>query len=256
MNRGRGLILCGGLLLIIGLACSFGSTYYQTRAMGEARKGVIVFGPEKGSPGMREKERHVTRSDWFFGVGLLLTGVGIVLQTWGAVRSLVAAPAPAPVQVAPGQAPASLKPEEIENVRVGYKAAIDLWNTSGTQNWSRFNAMLVANSVILAVIGNVTVDDLMGWQVRVALTGVGLVLCVCWRGAVDRGLTYQDHYVAGALELERHLAPVSSVQDGSHLQMAGFSRMRTRRAMRTVILLFTLLYLSAGGWILWKHICA
>src|SRR5580765_4231763 len=102
MTRERWLILIGGLLLFVGLGCSFGSTYYQVKAMGELRKGQLVFGPEKGSPGMQEKEQHVRRSDWFFGIGLALTAAGIVLQTCGAMLSTGRAVAvPAAVPAAP-----------------------------------------------------------------------------------------------------------------------------------------------------------
>jgi hypothetical protein len=101
----RWLALIGGVLLLVGLGCSLGSTYYQVRAMGEARKGVAILGPEKGTPEWQEKERHVARSDWFFGIGLLLTAAGITAQVWGAMippPPLAQAGAP---PVVPGVAP-------------------------------------------------------------------------------------------------------------------------------------------------------
>ena len=87
MKRGQWLILIGGVLLVVGLGCSFGSTYYQVKAMGELRKGQLALGPEKGSPEMQEKERQVTYSDCFFYTGLGLTAIGIILQTWGGMLS-------------------------------------------------------------------------------------------------------------------------------------------------------------------------
>lgn len=52
--------------------------------MGEARKGVAVLAPEKGSPEWEEKNRLTARADFWFYVGLVLTGIGVVLQTLGA----------------------------------------------------------------------------------------------------------------------------------------------------------------------------
>lgn len=41
----------------------------------------------------------------------------------------------------------------IENARVGYQVATNLWVYEGTTIWSKFNALLVANSIILAMVG-------------------------------------------------------------------------------------------------------
>src|SRR2546426_884662 len=77
---------------------------------------VAVLGPEKGSLAWQEKERHVARSDWFFGIGLLLTAAGIALQTWGV---MLPSPAPAPGG-APPVAPAPPPPAPTPQI---------LWNT-------------------------------------------------------------------------------------------------------------------------------
>jgi hypothetical protein len=108
----RRLVLIGGVLLFAGLGCSLGSTFYQVKAMGEARKGVAILAPEKGSPAWQEKERHVARSDWFFGIGLLLTAGGIGLQVWGAMLpSPASPPAATPPSAAGPQPPASPTPQ-------------------------------------------------------------------------------------------------------------------------------------------------
>jgi hypothetical protein len=137
--------------------------------------------------------------------------------------------------------------EELENTRIGYRAAIDLWIAQGNQNWSRFNAMLVANSVIVAVIVQIVRDHpFLDWRVQLALPVVGLIVCWSWLAAVSRGMTYQDYYVARARDLESQLGPVNVVQGGHILPMAGcFAPFRTRTAMYTVVVLFVLLYLAA-----------
>lgn len=102
MTRARWLALIGGILLLVGLMCSLGSAYYQVRAMGDARMGWAVLGSEKGSPAWQEKAHHVTRSDWFFGAGLVLTAAGVILQTWSAILPPAAAPVPAGAPIPPG----------------------------------------------------------------------------------------------------------------------------------------------------------
>ena len=42
---------------------------------------------------------------------------------------------------------------EPEDLRLGYQSAIALWTYEGNLVWSKFNAMLVANSVVAAIIG-------------------------------------------------------------------------------------------------------
>ena len=47
----------------------------------------------------------------------------------------------------------SINQEEKEDARLGYQVATDLWAYEGQLLWSKFNAMLVANSIVLATIG-------------------------------------------------------------------------------------------------------
>ncbi len=85
MTREKWLIAVGGLLLVLGLVTAFVSERYQNRVMGEAGLGVGMWSPEKGSPEYREKERLRARADCFFWIGLVVTGLGIGLQTVGAL---------------------------------------------------------------------------------------------------------------------------------------------------------------------------
>jgi len=39
-----------------------------------------------------------------------------------------------------------------ENAKVGYQVAIELWIYEGELVWSKFNVMLVANSIVLALV--------------------------------------------------------------------------------------------------------
>ncbi len=145
-----------------------------------------------------------------------------------------------------------------ENIRAGYKATIDLWNTAGNQNWSRFNAMLVANTVVFAVIGQLMARTIV-LPIPWVLPIVGLILCASWWVALARGLTYQDLYVALAREMEAKLDPADVVRrgrgladggtvaaNGQKFKMRHGAQIRTRYAMRAVVIVFAVLYGVSG----------
>lgn len=52
---------------------------------GGLKSGDIVLGPEPGSPAAREKQRQRTTADCVFYIGLVITALGVILQTIGAV---------------------------------------------------------------------------------------------------------------------------------------------------------------------------
>jgi hypothetical protein len=81
VNPARWLALTGGALLLIGVVLMFCSFRDQLRVMGEAGKGVAVLASDKGSPEWAEKERLARCQETLFNVGLLLTALGVILQT-------------------------------------------------------------------------------------------------------------------------------------------------------------------------------
>jgi len=101
--------------------------------------------------------------------------------------------------------------QEVENARVGYQVAVDLWIAETTLRWSKFNAMLVANSLVLAALAFCQ-PILPAYMVAIA----GLWLCAVWFLAARRGSDYHDFYIANARSLEeRHLKPAVLVSDGA-----------------------------------------
>ena len=141
-----------------------------------------------------------------------------------------------------------------DDARAGYKAAIDLLNAEASQTWMRFNAMLVANSIVVAVFGQLlarTENLSLPWGVFLVLPLAGLVLCFAWLASIDRGIHYQDHYLMAAKAIEgRYLAPVVTVLvEGGGVQMKGFGKVRTRTAARGVVWLFMILDLCGVAWV-------
>lgn len=53
--------------------------------MGRAGLGVAVLAPDEGSTGWLAKERRRRAADLCFYLGLVLTAIGVVLQTIGGV---------------------------------------------------------------------------------------------------------------------------------------------------------------------------
>lgn len=171
-----------------------------------------------------------------------------------------------------------------ENARVGYQAAITIWTYQGDLNWNRFNVMLVANSIILAIVGvaftsqhplpmltvTLPILGLVSLPVFTALLPLlGLVLCVAWFLLTMHGYDFQAYWADSALELEeRYLAnsvrtvlrsklfgqgkPISLEIGGKSIprHMGLLSRLGSQRWISyLVIIVFIILYVATlvGG---------
>ena len=88
MTVSKWLILIGSILLFAGLGMVFISSHYTARVMEKARLGIAVLSPERDSPEWKEKERKLWLADFWFWAGLVVTAIGIVLQTLGAILPL------------------------------------------------------------------------------------------------------------------------------------------------------------------------
>jgi hypothetical protein len=137
-----------------------------------------------------------------------------------------------------------------EDARTGYRSALDLLVNETRDLWLRFNAMLVANSVIVAIVGQLLQKDkLVGlqlpWWVFFILPVVGLMLCFAWAAAISRGFQYHDYYITEARRIEEeHFAPaVRVLAKGHRLQMKGLGWFRTRTTMRLTVGAFVVLHL-------------
>jgi hypothetical protein len=79
------LIVSGGGALLIGLMMAFIAARVGNRVMGRAGLGVAVFAPEEDSAEWLAKVRQRRIADGCFYAGLVLTAVGVILQTIGSV---------------------------------------------------------------------------------------------------------------------------------------------------------------------------
>lgn len=98
--------------------------------------------------------------------------------------------------------------------QTAYAAAVSLFIFASEVTWARFNALLLANSILIVVIVTaLTSDRDLGW-VAAALSGVGIVLSVVWYGINQRSHAYQKFYARHAEELETRLVDIRIFKDG------------------------------------------
>ena len=53
----------------------------------------------------------------------------------------------------PDDEPESARRDRFENVRTGYQAAVNLWADEGTTIWSKFSALVYANTILSELHG-------------------------------------------------------------------------------------------------------
>ena len=154
----------------------------------------------------------------------------------------------------------SVHASDAEEIRIGYQGAIALWTYEGTLIWSKFNAMLVANSVVVAVIG-FSMDKGIWSGIPRGLSALGFVLCFLWYALTKRGFDNYLYWIFAARELESHLGDqVATVSRGGafadgdevdfvlegdrkHYRMSPFSRSLTAgSASYLVICVFAAMY--------------
>ena len=151
-----------------------------------------------------------------------------------------------------------------ENALIGYQMAISLWTFQGEQSWARFNIMLVANSIVIAVIGLAFTSQRPVAVFTLLLPIVGLLLCGIWFAHTRREAEYSDYDILSARELEeKYLSdPVKTVSRGglfaegatvtieiggktTQLRMGRLARsLRAKAAAKWVILILALLYIA------------
>ena len=102
--------------------------------------------------------------------------------------------------------------EEYSKSSIAFNTAIELWKLASEQIYSRFAAMLTANSIILAIIGLVVSDNINvpSWFVWVLLSA-GIVLCLVWIYFMVHGVRVENHYRKKAESLEKKVMPKRSI---------------------------------------------
>ncbi len=148
--------------------------------------------------------------------------------------------------------------QRADEARLGYQAAVSLWISENQHNWSRFNIVMVANSLLLTIEGILLGSQGHSDTLAVGLPCVGLGLCFVWYLQSVRGFAYMHYFLKSAREYEeRHFGPAlnliargGSYVDGNPVRVGGapmqldvFGRPPIRRTAHAMILLFVVSYL-------------
>jgi hypothetical protein len=144
---------------------------------------------------------------------LLLEGARYCSKCGTRVRER-AVPEPAkmqtPARLAPSMSPSA---DRLENARVGYQATLTVWIAKTRMIWSRFNVMVVANSLILGAISlTIGNNHPLSAPFTRALCLVGLAMSLAWLAAHRRAFQHSSYLLSSARELEGLLAdPVVTI---------------------------------------------
>ncbi len=145
--------------------------------------------------------------------------------------------------------------QQREKARIGYQTAIDLVGLVSHEIYSRFNAMLTANSIILAIIGwIVTSGNLSPYPSR-SLPIAGILLCGAWYLFVAHGVYWQERFREEARRLEqryyidtfRLISKVTTESSGSCKEETGTPKwvkwFKFYNTSRFVIAIFFMIYI-------------
>ncbi len=154
---------------------------------------------------------------------------------------------------------------KIENARVGYQVATNLWVNVGETLWSQFNAFLVANSIVIAsIVLSMTVLRRLA-VFLIVMPVFGMILCFCWFLVIKRSFDYFNYYIKSSREIEEQYLsePIQTIsrgekfahsKEGAAIMIGGIkerSRMScwgrllpVRHVSYIIIVLFFLIYVA------------
>jgi hypothetical protein len=105
--------------------------------------------------------------------------------------------------------------DEIDNARVGYQVALTYVTYWGGVNWSMFNAMIVANSVVVTGIAFAYSSTPPVPHLKLLLAITGLIFCAAWSLMLYRSHRMNLYYLLSAREIEElYLQPVKTLSRG------------------------------------------
>jgi hypothetical protein len=161
-------------------------------------------------------------------------------------------------------------PEEkdtIENARVGYQVAVSMITSESDAFWSKFNTLLLANSIVLpAFVLTLTLQSSnISKILLIGLPLLGIVLCIFWFSIINRSYGYvkywtisaheiEEQYLKGTFNIFRRGADLSDGKtvyfrlDGENSketphQMSYWGRLRTGQSSYIIISFFFVIYI-------------
>jgi hypothetical protein len=132
--------------------------------------------------------------------------------------------------------------EELENTRLKYQKSLDLFASEGQIQWSRYNTMLLINTIIIG-LSSFNKDFPQSFKILFWLSPlIGFLLCYFWHRMTERGFIWMNHWITEANDLERQLrGTINPLQNGDKLRSKIESKV-TENASLTIIKIVALLY--------------
>lgn len=93
----------------------------------------------------------------------------------------------------------SRESNELQNARIGYHIATNLSNTEVQMLWSKFNALLVANSIILYTADKMKDNTTLFSRI---IPLFGIILCILWFALLKRSWHQHTYFIKAAREIE------------------------------------------------------
>lgn len=113
--------------------------------------------------------------------------------------------------------------EDLENTRLKYSAVLSMKASEGEIQWSRYNAMLVVNTIIIVLIGfeyggEKTFPDFFHYLFQL-IPFLGLLLCYAWQQMTSRGFRWTKFWMERAYDMEFQISGlINPVQEGRRLR--------------------------------------
>ncbi len=147
---------------------------------------------------------------------------------------------------------------EYENAKMGYKSSLDLLSLVSREIYSRFQAMLVVQGILLKILFDTY--SVKNFFLVMCISIIGLILCLIWVIWVYHGIYYQDRFrkIASFLE-EKYFKdtfkifhsvsyPGKDITDFAPIEAKGMkklsSKMKYENSAFVIISLFILIYIA------------
>ena len=91
---------------------------------------------------------------------------------------------------------------DIENARIAYQVASNLWSSGATEFWSKFNALLLANSIVIGstVISLTASKPFLKFPIYLSIAGI--MLCILWFLLTTRSFEIMKYWIYSTREIE------------------------------------------------------
>lgn len=138
------------------------------------------------------------------------------------------------------------KEVELENARIKYSAVLSLKSSEGEIQWSRYNAMLVINTIIIGFLGLAYNDGFYFPRLFnilfLLIPIIGIIICFAWYQMTNRGFFWTKFWMKKAYEIEKQIkSKVYPIQEGRD-RRDDMGEGLTKNFSLMIIILFGLIY--------------